>query len=373
MSFYKKQNSSNIDYYKKYLQLAGSLSQLFSESKIPLLYYRAAEKVFCKAFFAEDISRSDIAVDARKSKTGIGVKTFIIGNLKTFQKVAEFNSAKPLYDKKPLNEKVAEISRLRNERIAFTENVLLIDKSIYHCVVRSENKFCIFEEPLEKINIEDIKDIEETKSSIHFNDCVNEYSFLKSKSTLTKRFVTTSFIDEIIVDILDDPLEALKLLINNNFKIINTKKYETIYLPLYGQNKTVFEKSGLNQWNAAGRKRDANEVYIPIPAIIHKLFPNFFPDRDHPFALILPNGKELQSKVCQAGNKALMSYSNKELGQWILRDVLELKEGELLTYDKLQTIGIGAVRIDKLDDLRYEINFSKIGLFEKFLKEKIGR
>lgn len=373
MSFYKKQDSNNIGNYKKYLQLVGSLSQLFSESKIPYLYYRAAEKVFCKAFSADDLSRSDVSVDARKLKIGISLKTFLISNSKTFQKIAEFNRAKPLYDEKPLKEKIAEISRLRNERIAFTENAFLIDKSIYHCVVRSVNKFYLFEEPLEKIRIEDIQDIAETKSSIYFNDYVNEYSFLKSKSTLTKRFITTSFIDEIKVDILDDPLEALELLVNNKFKIIDTKKYETVYLPLYGRNKTVYEKSGLNQWNAGGRKRDANEVYIPIPAIIHKLFPFFFPDRDQPFTLILPNRKELQSKVCQAGNKALMSYSNKELGQWILRDVLRLKEGELLTYDKLQTIGIDAVRIDKLDDLKYEINFSEIGSYEIFLKEKIVR
>ena len=226
---------------------------------------------------------------------------------------------------------------------------------------------------MDGISIQDIQDIKERKSSIHFNDGINEYSFLKSKSTLTKRFITKSFLDEISIDILKDPLDALKFLIDNDEKIINAKNYETIYLPLYGANKTVFEKSGLNQWNAAGRKRDISEVYIPIRAIIHKLFPNFFPGREQSFTLILPNGKELKSKVCQAGDKALMSYSNRELGQWILRDVLKLKEGELLTYNKLQRIGIDAVRIDKIDHLKYEINFSKIGLFEKFLKENIGR
>ncbi|MBF2056658.1 MAG: hypothetical protein IGQ45_05400 [Cyanobacterium sp. T60_A2020_053] len=79
----------------------------------------------------------------------------------------------------------------------------------------------------------------------------------------------------------------------------------------------------------------------------------------------------MRSKVCQDNNKALMSYSNKELGQWILRKVLKLKEGELLTYDKLQTVGIDSVRIDKINDLEYEINFAKIGSYEKFI-EKIG-
>ena len=43
----------------------------------------------------------------------------------------------------------------------------------------------------------------------------------------------------------------------------------------------------------------------------------------------------MQSKVCQDNNKALMSYSNRELGKWILRDILKLKEGELLTYEKI--------------------------------------
>ncbi len=74
----------------------------------------------------------------------------------------------------------------------------------------------------------------------------------------------------------------------------------------------------------------------------------------------------MQSKICQDGGKALMSYSNRELGQWLLRDVLKLKEGELLTYEKFQIIGIDSVRIDKIDNSNFEINFAKIGSYEKF-------
>lgn len=122
----------------------------------------------------------------------------------------------------------------------------------------------------------------------------------------------------------------------------------------------------MNQWNAGGRKRDLSEVYIPVPKAVHKIHPGFFPSRDKPFNLHLPSGQVLKSKICQAGDKALMSYSNKELGEWILRKVLRLKEGELLTDVKLQAIGIDSVRIDKIDDGEYEINFSKLGSFEKF-------
>lgn len=66
--------------------------------------------------------------------------------------------------------------------------------------------------------------------------------------------------------------------------------------------------------------------------------------------------------------KALISYSDRELGCWILRDVLKLHEGELLTYEKLQILGVDSVRIDKIDDLTYEINFVSSGSYDKFLE-----
>jgi hypothetical protein len=64
-----------------------------------------------------------------------------------------------------------------------------------------------------------------------------------------------------------------------------------------------------------------------------------------------------------------MSFSNKELGLWILRDILEIEENELVSNETLQEIGIDSVRIDKVSDLEFEINFSKSGAFEKFKEE----
>jgi hypothetical protein len=292
------------------------------------LYYRVAEKVFCRAFEAEDLSRSDVSADAKKNALGIGLKTFLKGNDKTFQKVAEFNSDRPLYAHLEAKELIKKVSELRNTRIEFTENTHGLEKSIYHCVLRDSGKFKIFEEPMEKINIANICDIKERKNSIVFNDEKNEYSFLLSKSTLTKRFITNSIIHEFDVDILKDPLLELNKLFQQNNLLLESEKRikQTIFLPLYGRDKKVFEKSGLNQWNAKGRARHPDEVYIPIPSKIHKDFPDFFPDRSTSFYLKLPNGVKMQSKVCQDNSKALMSYSNKELGKWILRDVLNLNE-----------------------------------------------
>ncbi|MCM1404754.1 MAG: hypothetical protein NC133_04650, partial [Prevotella sp.] len=117
--------------------------------------------------------------------------------------------------------------------------------------------------------------------------------------------------------------------------------------------------------------RDPDEVYIPIPAWIHKVYPNFFPDRDVPFDLILPDSAKtvLSAKVCQDGSKALMSNPNKDLGKWLLRKVLRLPEGQLLTYDILIQKGIDSIEISKNTNDSYNINFKKLGTYEDFENE----
>ncbi len=369
--FYNQQNDKEQNSYEESLKIIGSLSNLFSDAKEPYLYYRVAEKIFCNSFSSIDLSRSDVALDAYKGQLGIGLKTFLESNNKSFQKVAEFNKDKPFYQNQKAKDLVNTVATLRNRRIEFTENLYSLEKSIYHCIVRGSNSFKIHEESMDYIDISNIHDIKETKSSIKFNDGLHDYSFNLSKSTLTKRFITYQPKYEFDVQILLNPLEDIrKCLLEGTFQYENeTKIVDTVYLPLYGKGKKVYERSALNQWNANGRKRDINEVYIPIPIDVHKKRKNFFPSRDKPFKLKLPNGKILETKVCQSGDKALMSYSNKELGKWILREVLSLNEGELLTYERLQILAIDSVRIDKIDDTNYEINFAQIGSYEAFLKE----
>ncbi|WP_321777449.1 restriction endonuclease [Sulfurimonas sp.] len=368
--FYESQDINKKNEYRDSLKIIGSLSNLFSDSNVPYLYYRIAEKIFCNSFSANDLSRGDVALDAIKNNIGIGLKTFLAGNNKSFQKVAEFNKDKPLYENKSPAKLIQAVAELRNERIKFTENLYGIDKSIYHCVIRDENSFKLYEENMNYVDIDNITDVKKVKNSIRFNDAIHDYSFNISKSTLTKRFNTSSLLDEFNVEILKNPLEDIRNCILQNELLYSSDNNikDTVYLPLYGKNKTVYEKSGLNQWNANGRLRNENEVYLPIPVNVHKKSPAFFPDRDSPFNLKLPKGDVLQVKVCQDNSKALMSYSNRELGQWILRDVLSLEEGELVTYEKLQILGVDSVRIDKIDNINFEINFASLGSFENYLE-----
>jgi len=62
-----------------------------------------------------------------------------------------------------------------------------------------------------------------------------------------------------------------------------------------------------------------------------------------------------------------MTQSNRKLGKLILRDGLKLPIGELATYEKLQLLGIDSVRIDKINDLNFEINFSQNSSYENFI------
>ncbi len=144
---------------------------------------------------------------------------------------------------------------------------------------------------------------------------------------------------------------------------------ERIVVPLYSfkkGEKTVFPKSGLNIWNAAGRKRNTDEVYIPFPAEIRTTFENFFPNRKTPFNVQLPDGKIISMKVSQDNGKALTSNPNRVLGKWILRDILNIPYNKLLTYDMLLAIGIDAVVFEKIDGT-YRLDFVEVGGYEDFL------
>lgn len=368
--------------YLNDLKIIGSLSRLFSNSSIPILNYRATENIYCSIFDAENISRCDVSIDAKYKKLGtqsfgVGIKTFIEGNKASFQKIAEFNKQNQFYKDLSVKDKIIKIAELRNKRLEVTKNIYNIQRFIYHCIVRNEKGFFLFEEEIDFIDIPKIKISGEKNSVIAFTDGICEYQFYESKSTLYKRFRTIEYFANVGVEIIEDPIKELRSL---NLQELGTEpKYmEYIIIPLFSfkrknAEKVVEIKSGLNQWNAKPRKnkqgyhaRNSSEVYIPYPKVLRSHFENFFPNRDTPFDVILPSGEEISMKICQEDGKAIMSNPNKALGKWLLRDVLGLKERQLLTYNDLLEIGIDAVKFEKYENT-YKLNFVEVGVFDDFM------
>lgn len=357
-------NSEQFENYKSNLKLIGSLSLLFSESDDPWLDYRVPENLFCECFGAENLARSCVTADAKIGNIGIGIKTFTEGNKKTWQKIAEFNKARKTYSGLNGIDKIKKIAELRNERIKSTIFAYGLERMIYHCVIRNNSGFHFYEEYMDEIDISNIKIISVTEASIIFEDGKHEYNFNISKSVLLKRFVIDEYYDNVKVQVAENPFDVLRKGIDS---IITITEKEVAIIPLYSVKngvKMIYSKSGLNQWNAGGRMRSFDEVYIPYNKDIREKYEDFFPNRDTPFNVKLPNGKIMSMKLCQNDRdmppKALMSNPNSELGEWLLREVLRLDENEILTYEKLVEIGIESVSFEKNTDGTYKLDFIKI-------------
>lgn len=375
----------NNSEYLRFLSLMGGLSNLFAESDIPFIHYRVTELLFCKCFEAENLARFDDSYDAKKWDAGIGIKTFILPPSGfTTQKVAEFDSLAPQLVGLGVEDAAKTVAGWRNQRIETADATHAITgHSIYHVIGRTKGMLKLFIVDYDKIQIDALRIINQTSAGFTFSDGLHDYSFNRSKSTLLEKFTLPSE-DKVItvpVEIDQNPLETLRRLMDNpigqnimhseesdnkhgvRMEVVRNQRAEqdSVVLPLFStrEHGAVPRKSGLNQWNADGRPRDPNEVCIPVPARIHEENPTFFPERDVPFILKLPNGSHLSAKMCQDGRKGLMSNPNKALGKWLLRDVLRIPAGRLVTREMLDISGFDSLIIIKESNGVFRLELSR--------------
>ena len=322
------------------------------------------------------MAREDGAYDAIKGNTGIGIKTFVApGDHKT-EKVAEFNKlSTTLRDMQGMT-LVRTLANYRNARIEWANRTYGVQQGFYHCVARRENRLLLFSEAYEPIDIASLK-LKTSKSGdtkrVSFEDEKHRYNYNPSKSTLFKTFHIPKNAVKIDIQILEDPYEMLL-----RFAQLQTPKaYQQdpfVILPLYstrsakGGEKHVPQHSGLNQWNASGRKRKSGEVYIPVPWDIHKRYQDFFPPPDTIFRLKVPTGEIYTAKMCQENSKALMTNPNDALSDWLLRGIFNLKDRELMTYDKLLKANTDSVRITKSERDLFTIDFADVDAYEEFMQ-----
>ena len=387
--FYDIQPVEHQENYKNMLKILGSLSRLFSEAEEPYLYYRVHENIFAKYFEVNNNARHDDSVDAydTHSDLGIGLKTWVGGDN---QKVAEFGRLRPQYEHLTGMELIQTIAGYRNTRIRTTMNSHGLNEIIYHIVKRVPGAMCIYEAAFDEIDIDKIVLHENrgNENSIYFEDGKHTYKFSHSKNTLYMIFDDMEPLDEFEVEIFDDPYDVLSKLMEHGIAVPAQEpisREDQLCLRLYSTKsngiKYVAKHSGLIQWNSDRKsyrtnedgdrevyratQRDSNELYIPYPAA-DRHRKDFFPPRNENFDLMLPDGQWIKAKVCQQDGKAIQSNPNSSLGKWLLRDVFELDEGTLVTYDMLRVFNIDSVMFTKIEKYKYKVDFCELGTYERF-------
>lgn len=404
--FYEFQPEERKNSYKKSLRIIGELSRLFSDNSAPYLPYRIQENLFCKCFNASNLARQDLSADASFEGVGIGLKTWVTSN---DQKVAEFGRERESYSHLENMDLVKKIAQLRNNRIRVTKSLIGLNSLVYHIVRRVPGKMLIEETAFDEIDEDAITLMADrgNVNNVYFSDGRHVYHFSTSKNTLYMIFNDTVCLDEIDdIEIREHPFAFLERAFagtsrhycenslgqsettthtgEDSFDFYSASHPEgtSICLRLYSYSRTrgkhVEEHSGLNQWNGARRNtrtnvltpRDPNELYIPYPKDDRDRTQGFFPPRDTPFRLELPNGQIIPAKICQDSGKAIMSNPNKLLGHWLLRTVFGVPEGTLITYPFLLELGIDSVVFTRISADKYQIFFTRSGTYEESIGEE---
>lgn len=323
MSVWEKYTKEQQDEYKKFLQVYGSLSNLFRQKHgepIPYLDSKFQETIYARVFSSENVdignTPHDILSVFGSERIGIGLKTWM-NSTPSYQKVMQLKRYKDDIMAQEHNpyDMVYVISSIKNERMKSDYNRLGLDENsnIYHYITRDAGSLVIQECTYPLIELDKITNVNRTDSSITWTDGVKNYKFTFGDSQIWQYFGDSrdsTILDKIIVEIMEDPFtflvkayESLGPSSSEMGRKILTKAFmssgnDTIafpldkdasdnivecFLPLYSfRSKEVEQKSGLNAWNAAPKNplnptpRPLNEVYIPIPREFHNKYPDFF-------------------------------------------------------------------------------------------------
>ena len=421
MSVWERYSKEQREQYILFLQVYGALTKLFYQKQgnlVPYLDSKFQETVFAKVFDGQNVDTGNTPHDVLSVfgdlRIGVGIKTWI-NSKPSFQKVMQLKRFQNEINllKNDLEALAYKISEIKNERmrIDYERLGLSYDGNIYHYVTRDEGIFTINECAYPLIDLNNLTNFEISDTAFLWSDGQKEYKYTFGDSQIWQKFDSSKkdslLLNQFDIKIIDDPFDFLLKSYLNLIGSMQTDNNDIVevYLPLYSfRSKEVKPSSGLNAWNAKPKNKNSNtprplnEVYIPIPKSFHEKYPNFFcanilsliNERSNSenkleirFHLKLPNGKTIPALLTGDNLKHLQSgslseidpdtgkhYGQSALGQWLLVDVLGLKERQLVTRDWLIRKGTDSVRLwRKKDDysLIY-IDFAPVGSFERFMQ-----
>lgn len=115
-------------------------------------------------------------------------------------------------------------------------------------------------------------------------------------------------------------------------------------------------RSGLNWGQRDGR--DHNQAYLSVPLPIHTADPTFFPPLATPFLVITDDGDNLICVMAQQNRKGIHTRESNSIMGAYFRRRLGLADGAFVTVTDLHRYGRDSVRIYKIDDETYYLDFS---------------
>lgn len=422
MSIWEQYTSDQRNEYIQFLQVYGALSNLFRQKHgdaVPHLDSKFQETVFAKIFKGENVDIGNTPHDVLSvfgtKRVGIGLKTWM-GSKPSFQKVMQLKRYKNDIDafRSDSLSLAYKISEIKNERMSgdYVRLGLTETDNIYHYVTRDKGLFSIHECSYPLIALSKLTITGSTSSGISWSDGFKDYKYTYGDSQIWQKFDTdkynTLLLNRFDIKIIEDPFDFLLqsyLKLTEAIQIRENKiDFVEVYLPLYSyRSSQVEEKSGLNAWNAAPKNkgsnslRPLNEIYIPVPIDFHLKFRDFFcadilkviearklsreirPEIR--FHIALPNGNTIPALLTGDNLKNFQSgstterdqfgniYGQSALGQWLLVDVLGLKDRTLVTKEWLEKKGTDSVRLwrKKEDYSIIYIDFAPLGAFEAFM------
>ncbi|WP_214873596.1 restriction endonuclease PLD domain-containing protein [Exiguobacterium sp. s140] len=131
---------------------------------------------------------------------------------------------------------------------------------------------------------------------------------------------------------------------------------EYVDLSLIDRTGEVPKRSGLN-WGQRD-KRNRNQAYIPVPQSVHKADSTFFPHSAMPFLILTDDGEHLVCVMAQQKRKAIETHENNSILGAYFRRRLGLENGAFIKVADLRRYGRDSVRIYRIDDETYYLDFS---------------
>ena len=150
--------------------------------------------------------------------------------------------------------------------------------------------------------------------------------------------------------------ESIRVLSKQTFFDVDaqTNASNMVIISLLTNKGAVATRSGLNWGQRQGR--NPNQAYIRLPSRIAKT--GFFP-LDKQFAVMTDDGKEMNLRVEQAGNKAITTPdSNALIGEYF-RNRLGVPNGRMITAEHLNSYGRTNVVFIRIDEETYYMDFSQ--------------